>query len=77
MHIRRGIGLVGVAISHDHAISDADAANLECLRQWLGERLLFEVPPQDDPTVAAELGVPAITRLIKRRETVGDGFANS
>jgi len=74
---RRGIGLVGVAISHDHAISGADAANLECLRQWLGERLLFEVPSQDDPTVAPELEVPAVTRLIQRREAVADGFADS
>ncbi len=69
---RQGIDLVGVAISHDHVISDADAANLDCLRQWLGERLLFEVPTQDDPTATTELEASSTARLLERLETLGD-----
>ena len=74
---RQGIDLVGVAISHDHVISDADAANLDCLRQWLGERLLFEVPTQDDPTAAPELEAQATARLLERLETLGGRSGDS
>ncbi len=74
---RQGIDLVGVAISHDHVISDADAANLDCLRQWLGERLLFEVPTQDDPTAATELEAPSTARLLERLEALGSRSGDS
>ncbi len=44
---RRGLSSRGVIISHGEAgISEPDAANLECLRELLGERLLGELPPQ-------------------------------
>ena len=74
---RQGVDLVGVAISHDHVISDADAANLDCLRQWLGERLLFEVPTQDDPTAAPELEAQSTARLLERLETLGGRSGDS
>jgi dethiobiotin synthetase len=43
---RRGLELAGVVISHAAgALSDADALNLEELRQMLGLRLIGEIPP--------------------------------
>jgi len=41
---RRKLDLLGVVISHDQALSRADALNLGCLRDWLGGRLLAEIP---------------------------------
>ncbi len=42
----RGVPLLGVVVSHPGgALSDADAQNLAELRDWLGDRLLGEVPP--------------------------------
>jgi dethiobiotin synthetase len=42
----RGIPVLGVVVSHaGGALSAADAENLAELRDWLGDRLLGEVPP--------------------------------
>jgi dethiobiotin synthetase len=42
----RGLPLLGVVVSHaDGALSAADAENLGELRDWLGDRLLGELPP--------------------------------
>lgn len=42
----RGLPVAGVVISHGpREISSADAANLEALREDLGDRLLGEIPP--------------------------------
>ncbi|MBW2288090.1 MAG: dethiobiotin synthase [Deltaproteobacteria bacterium] len=42
----RGLDVIGVVISHvDGALSVADAANLELLRDALGEQLIGEIPP--------------------------------
>jgi dethiobiotin synthetase len=42
----RGIEVLGVVVSHaGGALSDADAENLAELRDWLGNRLLGEIPP--------------------------------
>lgn len=50
--LRRGLDLVGVIVSHDHAVSDADAKNLDYLRSWLGDRLLAEIPTVEGATPA-------------------------
>jgi len=43
---QRGLPLVGVVISHaTGTLSDADAKNLELLRERLGELLVGEIPP--------------------------------
>jgi dethiobiotin synthetase len=43
---RRGLSLAGVVISHAGGpLSDADASNLEALREALGARLAGEIPP--------------------------------
>lgn len=45
----RGLPLLGVVVSHgDGALSGTDAENLAALRDWLGDRLLGEVPPLAD-----------------------------
>jgi dethiobiotin synthetase len=42
----RNLELIGVVVSHTSGpLSDADEANLDCLRARLGERLLGEIPP--------------------------------
>jgi dethiobiotin synthetase len=42
----RGITVLGVVVSHaGGTLSDADAENLGELREWLGDRLLGEIPP--------------------------------
>ena len=47
---RRDRPVVGVVISHATGVlSDADARNLELLREALGDRLIGEVLPTDDP----------------------------
>ncbi|MEE3331727.1 MAG: dethiobiotin synthase [Myxococcota bacterium] len=62
---RRGLELLGVVISHDQILSDADTSNLGCLREWLGDRLLAEIPLQED-TQKARIEPAAIAQLIKR-----------
>ena len=62
---RRGLELLGVVISHDQILSDADTSNLGCLREWLGDRLLVEIPLQED-TQQARIDPAAIRRLIER-----------
>ncbi len=48
---RRELPLAGVVISHATGkLSDADAQNLVLLRERLGERLIGEVHPSDDPS---------------------------
>jgi dethiobiotin synthetase len=42
----RGVPVLGVVVSHAGGVlSDADAENLADLRDWLGDRLLGEIPP--------------------------------
>jgi dethiobiotin synthetase len=46
----RDLDLAGVVISHSTGVlTDADARNLELLRTALGEQLIGEIPPQEDP----------------------------
>ena len=46
----RCLDLKGVVISHSTGVlTDADARNLELLRSALGEHLIGEIPPQQDP----------------------------
>jgi len=56
----RGLDVLGVVISHvDGALSVADAANLDLLRDALGDRLIGEIPPlasaSDVPADAIEI----------------------
>lgn len=64
---QRGIGLLGVVISHDRVISDADTSNLNCLRESLAEDLLFEVPFHEQPD-QARLEMSVVAQLIRRLE---------
>ncbi len=64
---RRGLDLLGVVISHDRALSAADTSNLGCLREWLGDRLLAEIPLQED-TQQARIEPAVIRQLIDRVE---------
>ena len=46
---RRGLEVVGVVISHASGVlSEADAMNLTLLREALGDRLIGEVPPNEN-----------------------------
>ena len=63
--LRRGLDLVGVVVSHDHTVSDADAKNLDYLRRWLGERLLAEIPVVED-LEPIPLDPEALAKLIER-----------
>ena len=50
----RGLEVAGVVVSHvDGALSPADAENLACLREALGDRLVGEVPPLGADAVPA------------------------
>jgi len=65
---RRGLPVVGVVISFASGpLSDADARNLELLREALGDRLIGEVLPADDPSTVdpASAGLDAILRLAR------------
>lgn len=49
---QRGLEVAGVVISHaDGVLTEADEANLEALRERLGERLLGEIPPRSAASV--------------------------
>lgn len=51
---RRGIECIGVVVSHAGGeLSPADAANLEALRQLLGDLLVGEIPPLEGATASA------------------------
>jgi dethiobiotin synthetase len=63
--LRRGLDLVGVAISHDRELSHADAENLGSLRRWLGDRLLMEIPVQARPE-DAPIDARNIAQLVER-----------
>ncbi len=64
----RGLVLTGVVLSHSNGIlSDADARNLELLRNSLGERLIGEIGPQDDlaDTRPEDAGLDAVLALAR------------
>ena len=65
----RGLEVVGVVLSHATGeLSHADAANLEILRETLGERLVGEVPAQPAGQLpsAASAGIDAVLGLLPR-----------
>jgi dethiobiotin synthetase len=62
----RRLELAGVVISHSTGVlTDADARNLELLRSALGEHLIGEIPPQEDPenTRPEDAGLDAVLTL--------------
>lgn len=65
--LRRGLELVGVVISHSGgALSEADACNLQLLRERLGDHLIGELPPLAEVSQAepALVGIDRVrTRL--------------
>jgi dethiobiotin synthetase len=63
---QRGLSLVGVVISHGPtAISSADAANLEALREDLGDLLVGELLPLE-PEVAAPRDALRLETILER-----------
>ena len=64
---RRGLDLSGVVISHDRLLEEADARNLGCLRDWLGDRLVAEVPLLKDPSDGV-ISTRALQTLVERAE---------
>jgi dethiobiotin synthetase len=64
---RRGLDLAGVVISHGpRAISTADAANLDALRELLGSRLVGELEPLS-PEASVPRGAIDLSALVGTR----------
>lgn len=65
---QHGASVLGVVLSHsDGPLSDADTANLDILKNHLGDQLLAEIPPlpADDPASAATT-TAALSEVIHR-----------
>lgn len=61
----RGADVIGVVISHSSGVlSAADEANLAHLREWLGGRLIGEIPPMNDGELPSpdQAGLEAVRR---------------
>lgn len=72
----RGARVAGVVISHaDGALSEADAANLDALRDSLGDRLVGEIPPLaggpalDASNLPGEIDLPALHARARLSDT--------
>jgi dethiobiotin synthetase len=67
----RGLELLGVVISHvDGELSAADRANLDHLREALGERMIGEIPPLA-AGVAAPLDAIDVDRVLRAATQLG------
>jgi dethiobiotin synthetase len=65
----RGLDVLGVVLSHAQGpLSRADEANLDCLRQRLGPRLVGEVPPAEIGSAVSptDAGLPTLLEQLGR-----------